>query len=352
MQSRYFTALEGLRGVVAIAIIYFHTTYSWPGYLGVEFFMMLSGFVMAHSCLDRPARPEGGLFVLQRLARLYPLHLLGLALFAASYLLRYGQWPSYADGTLFTLIQQLLLLHNVGFNPQGLTWNFPAWSISIEVWVNLIVFFVIPQRVRSVQLLLGALACYLVIYNLSHHLDVHHTLYWGWLAAGMVRGMAGFLLGWFAYRVSGRLDRVAGHAVGWNLFELLPLLALTPILMGPVRNAPLDFVAVILIFALMLSLAQQRGLLSRLLSIAPLQYLGRISYAVYLVHIPIQNVLYGNEIDIPHLGALPYLLLFSGCVLVVASLAHFWVEQPARRWFKAWQARSAQAGSLAVTAGA
>ncbi|UXY15739.1 acyltransferase [Chitiniphilus purpureus] len=352
MQRRFFSALEGMRGIVAIAIIFFHTTFHWPGYLGVEFFMMLSGFVMAHTCLDRPDRPEGGLFVLQRLARLYPLHLAALLLFIATYLLRYGHWPDYSDGTLFTLIQQLLLLHNVGFNPQGLTWNYPAWSVSVELWVNLIVFFVVPLRVRSVHLLLLALAGYLVIYNLSRQLDVHHGLYWSWLAAGMVRGLAGFLLGWFAYRASRRLAALGGGMLSWSLAELLPLLALLPILVIPVRNSPFDFVAVILMLAMMLALAQERGVLSRLLAIPPLQYLGRISYSIYLVHIPVQNVLYGQDIDIPHLGMLPYMTLFAVCVVALASLTHHAVELPARRWFKAWQARSAQAAAPGATVGA
>ena len=60
---------------------------------------------------------------MHRLARLYPLHAYALVVFVAVAYWLHGRWPSYPDGTVFTFVQHLLLLNNVGLNSAGLTYN-------------------------------------------------------------------------------------------------------------------------------------------------------------------------------------------------------------------------------------
>ncbi|MBE9609141.1 acyltransferase family protein [Chitinilyticum piscinae] len=332
MKSRYFHALDGLRGIAMLLVISYHITYGWPGYLAVEFFMLLSGFVLAHTVLDKPQRPDGLGFVLHRLWRLYPLHLLALLAFAGAATLNQGRLPQFADGTLFTFVQQLTLTHNIGFNPGGLTWNFPAWCVSVEFWLNVLVFFVLPARLRTAQILLLALAGYLLLFNTSHMLGVHHQLYWGWLASGMVRGFASFMLGWFVYRACAH-PRTAGALRRWQgeLLEWLPLLGLLPIFLLKIENSPLDFVAALLMAVLLGGVALARGSLSRLLALPPLQYLGRISYASYLLHIPVLELFYKMQWHAVTLGLPLFWLLFVGACLAAGSLAHHYVEMPLRR---------------------
>ncbi|MDD1622115.1 MAG: acyltransferase [Methylococcaceae bacterium] len=334
-QNHFFRAFEGLRGVAVLSVVIFHCTYGWPGYLAVECFMLLSGFVLAHTCLDRSDRPDGKEFVLRRLARLYPIHFLGILAYALVYwLIHDGQWPSYPDGTLFTLLQHLTLLHNVGFNPHGLTWNFPDWCVSVELWVNVIVFFVLPLRMKTAHLLLISLAAYLLIFNNSHRLGVHHEVYWGWLASGLVRGFAGFMLGWFVYRI--HVELKSGRLISqWSatFMELLILACLVPIFWLRLQDGETDFIALGLMALLLLVLSQERGAVSQILSTSVAVYLGRISYPIYILHITVLDIFYQNQWHAGTLGLPLFLAEFIVTVVAVSSLAHHWIEEPCRRWY-------------------
>lgn len=141
-----FAALDSWRGICALSVVLFHLNAGTHfhellnnGYVAVDFFFVLSGFVIGSAYLDRIG-DLGDLarFSLRRVGRLYPLHLavlliyLGLelgrvALGAAHTFTGERSWPA--------LFADLFLLQ--GFNAWDLTWNMPAWSISIELWTNL-----------------------------------------------------------------------------------------------------------------------------------------------------------------------------------------------------------------------
>ena len=154
--SRY-TALDAWRGLAALSVVYGHQTAGRVGaslfiafYLAVDFFFVLSGFVLAHRYWEELVRDRKPFFsvVIARFARLYPAHV--FVLFAL--LIGFGieAIPAYRAGTpmlaawseaippfpggpgLSTFILNLLLLQNVGLTPTGLTWNVPSWSISVE----------------------------------------------------------------------------------------------------------------------------------------------------------------------------------------------------------------------------
>jgi len=136
-----FSALDCLRGIAAIAVGVFHFSPIWAGYLAVDFFLILSGFILSHRYLysGTPTSPVD--FISHRLARLYHLHIFTLVTFIAAYLLENGVLPAYVDGTFFTFLQQLTLTHNIGLNPSDITYNYPSWSISVEFWVNILFIF-------------------------------------------------------------------------------------------------------------------------------------------------------------------------------------------------------------------
>lgn len=161
-KSARFVALDGMRGVAALFVAVGHYIGGFPSYLAVDFFLLLSGFVLAHRYLYSGAVSFRE-FVVARLARLYPLHLLALFAFAGVYLLRFRHWPNYADGNVFTFIVNLLLLQNVGLTPTELTWNVPSWSISVEFWVNLLFFAFITTRTPSRVLIAIAVAAFAML---------------------------------------------------------------------------------------------------------------------------------------------------------------------------------------------
>lgn len=327
-RSRRFDALDGLRGLAALGVAIYHYSATWPGYLAVDFFFVLSGFIIYFNYFTA-GFPRADRFIIHRLARLYPMHLFSLALLIGIMLLTSGALPHYKDGTVFTFIEQLTLLQNVGINSGGLTWNFPSWSVSVEFWMNLIFLFFLASRGKQGRyFLLGILGIVLIV-SKSRDLNVTNQDYFGFLSAGLVRGLAGFLLGVVAYRLYGILQRARLSPVAVTGLQLLVVLGAVALILA--RNkptstadffAPFDFLLVVALFAL------EQGGLAWLASC--LSYLGKISYSIYLNQIAILTVAHvaAKAIDIQ--GPM-VLATYIGALLAFSALTYHLVEVPARR---------------------
>lgn len=283
-----FLALDALRGLAALWVVYFHV-YGGLGYLAVDFFLVLSGFILAHRYLygNKPASPLE--FINHRIARLYPLHLYTLLVFVLVHWLIYWTMPSFPDGALFTFVQHLTMTHNIGLSPQGLTWNFPSWSVSVEFWVNILFIFLITRQTRSgVLFLLGTLGI-LILFMQHGQLNTQSENYFGFLNSGLLRGMASFLLGILSYRVYlfYRNDwRVEKYAVWLEAVCVLAVLGIlwsrTGASMGMDVFVPYLALLTVAVFAF------EQGWLSR--GLRKLAYLGEISYSVYLNHLVVLMV--------------------------------------------------------------
>jgi peptidoglycan/LPS O-acetylase OafA/YrhL len=304
------------------------------GYLGVELFFVLSGFILSHVYLDgfgeRRASYRG--FLWARLARVYPLHLailLGLVLFvllsgALGWRLsgRLAVWPSIPG--------QLLLLQAWGATPQG-GWNHPAWSISAE-WFAYLTFPAFAWafwRLRRRPILALILAILVVtglnvgFTALTGQALTHQTIAWGAL-----RIVPCFFYGGVIYLIwraapAGRNAAHAGFAAA-----LMAIAGLT-FAKAPDWSFTLAFGG--LIYALA-SLASHR---SRLLASPVWVYLGEVSYAIYMVCIPWQLLLEiaARRVTPWQGGLMPPLLWMGlvGGVVPVAMIAHHLIERPARR---------------------
>ncbi len=281
--SQRFLALDALRGLAALWVLYFHV-YGGMAYLAVDFFLVLSGFILSHRYLysDKPSTPLA--FINHRIARLYPLHLYTLLMFTLVHWLMYWTMPDFPDGTLFTFIQNLTMTHNIGLNPHGLTWNYPSWSVSVEFWVNIAFIFLITRQTRSgILFLLGTLGI-LVLFIQHGQLNTQADNYFGFLNSGLLRGMASFLLGILSYRVYRfyRGDWRVGRYAGW--LETLCLLVLVGFLWSR-TSASMGMDVFVPYFALLMValFAFEQGWLSR--ALRKLSWLGEISYSVYLNHL-------------------------------------------------------------------
>ncbi len=137
---RRFEALDSLRGVCAILVVMFHMPVAshwrdWGlvqhGYLFVDYFFVLSGFVIAHAYAERlRTSRDAGRFMVRRLGRVWPLHVLMLAAFIGLELARV--WFSIDAATPFTrdrsveaIFTNLLLIQAFNIHP-SLTWNGPS----------------------------------------------------------------------------------------------------------------------------------------------------------------------------------------------------------------------------------
>lgn len=326
-RSVQFTALDALRGSAAIAVVFFHFFIDWAGYLAVDFFFVLSGFILSHGYLYGERRVGWRSFLVHRFARLYPLHVYALLVYVALVYVIERHWPVYPDGTAFTFVQHLLLLNNVGLNPHGLTFNEPSWSISTEMVVNLLFFALVTTGTASWAMALVALAGLSLIGVETGHLDVHYQNYFSWLNAGLVRCASSFLLGVLTYRLYLSMRaRTPGSGVTWSLMEWGSLAVVVAfVVCRAAKNSPLDlampfvFVAVVLVFAL------ERGWVSS--QLGRLAYFGKISYSLYLNQFAIlylvRHVLHDRGVPLT-------LTVYLALVWAYSHFTFKWVEQPAR----------------------
>nr|WP_302477366.1 acyltransferase [Sphingomonas sp. ID1715] len=287
-QTHRFAALDALRGLCAVAVALFHfrtegvLTNLAPirrGWMFVDFFFVLSGFVIAHAYWERVGR---GLspwrFLGLRLGRIYPLHVavlllmlaaeLGLAIFG-------GARDAFSSGrSLGDLAASLLMLHASGLTDR-LVWNGPSWSIAAEFWAYVaFAALALTRRVWPFALLgLGAGLAMLAI---------HPDLYEASFDLGVVRCIYGFALGVLVWRLR---SEPAWRPPVWlatvaELLYVAAIIGFTALVWGGARTlvAPILFAGVVYVFA------EDAGMVSRVLKMRPLPLLGMLSYGIYMVH--------------------------------------------------------------------
>lgn len=304
------------------------------GYLGVELFFVLSGFILSHVYLDafgeRRASYRG--FLWARLARIYPLHLVILLVLVLLVLIssaiglhltgKLAVWPSIPG--------QILLLQAWGATPQG-GWNHPAWSISAE-WLAYLAFPAFAWAFWGLRRRLGlalVLSVILVIglnvgfAKLTGQALTHQTIAWGAL-----RIVPCFFYGGVVYLIWKAAPANCSAAFAGLGAALVALVVLT-IVAAPDWSFTLAFGG--LIYALA-SLASHR---SRLLAGTAWVYLGEVSFAIYMVCIPWQLLfeLAARRLALWSDGLMAPLLWMAlvGGVVPVAMIAHHLIERPARK---------------------
>jgi len=334
--------LDGMRGIAAFGVAFFYHARAlfpegsldtgnrlldWPhiyGWLFVDLFFVLSGYVFAHVYLGRgQLRREADLpdFAVARFARLWPLHLVMLLVCAAVF---GGTRP---DNTLFAFLGHLVMLQAM-VKPVANTFIGPSWSLSVEVICYLLFALAAVKGARALRWMTG------VAMAVGFALLLARASPAGpWAADCIPRGLLGFFMGQVLWHQRARLARVPGWALA---LALAAGAALPP--EGP-WGAILPFA--LLVFPPAVAL----GLRLPVLESRPLVWLGERSYAIYLIHIVPRDLildLHGQfgtgrtEIVLGHLG-------FIVVNLVLADLALRFIEMPARRAIRAgWARRSAR----------
>ena len=298
------------------------------GYLGVDLFGLLSGFVIALNYAERLARPDGGRtarYLWVRAVRIVPLHWFALACLVAARLGLDGFDATVGHYGARALVEQLVLVHGFGFS--RLAWNVPSWTVSSE-WLCYLVFplaapLLVRLRAGGAAALAAAalLAATAVAMRASGYPGFNATAHWG-----VVRIAGEFAAGCCLQRAF-----VSGFARSAPWDALAPIAiaaALAAIALGSAA-------AVVACFAVLVyALAHQRGALARALASRPLVFLGDASYAIYIVHYVVlrlfAHALRGSPE--PAGGDLVARVAFQlAAVLGVAIAAHLLVESPARR---------------------
>jgi peptidoglycan/LPS O-acetylase OafA/YrhL len=288
------------------------------GDLAVPFFWALSGFVFFHVYAKR-REATGWEFFVNRFTRLYPLHLVTLCVVA---MLQVTSWYYFSKFQIYPFNDPKHFFLNLAFAPywglqDGFSFNAPVWSVSVELFAYLAFF------------------AYLKAFGITH-LTSALFVGWGLLLAKATPGLisdccALFAIGGFTQRLHlAFVDRAGrgGSLVAALLGLVLAYLCYSNGLMtGDLCVRRLVFPGVIWVAAALDGLGISSGRVG--------DRIGSLSYASYLVHVPIQlclvlwlDAFVGSRAAV----ASPYfLLLFIVLVLVVSWLAHRFLELPAQR---------------------
>lgn len=329
--------LTALRGIAAGWVLLLHVRpmlrlneADWPtlaafGYLGVDLFFLLSGFILAYVYQSGIGY---GRFLALRLARIYPVH---LAMLAVVGLYAFGTdhaayWPERF--TLHSLLANLLLVQ--AWTLDRLTWNLVAWSISAEWFAYLLfplVVFAWRPASSAARALAGIAGCYALLFAVpplspEGNLNVHFG------AGALVRVLLEFNMGYGSFQLW-RLSRERCAALDWDAVAVAGAVAL---LFLVTVGAP-DLLAIPLFAVLIVALASCRGTVAALLSRPAFRYLGEISYSLYLVHFWVLTVLslVASRLNLP--DAVAVLLFVAISVGLSAAMYHL-VERPARSFVK------------------
>lgn len=318
--GKYLSNLTPLRGIAALLTVLFHVDLvlnSFGGhlidgrsssifsrmYLMVDFFFVLSGFILCHvyaKNFDGPVkRRDFKNFIIARFARVYPLHLFSLIL-TALFLFLLHQWGATvppvldAENSMYALITNLLLLHSMNLH-KWFTFTHASWSISTEWWVYMLFPFLVgpflklskPGRYIMIAL---CIAGYLVIGfvlvplvtvpDKLNFLKIHPFSLNVAYQFGFFRCLIGFVMGMMVYSGYKRDWAKQFLSSGYTFLVLISGLALC------MHFAIPDVLTLLFFPLILLAAAYGNKNLNAFLGLKPLQKLGDWSFSIYLMHQP------------------------------------------------------------------
>jgi peptidoglycan/LPS O-acetylase OafA/YrhL len=354
----HYPILDGLRGVAAIIVVTFHLCEPLStsnldklvnhGYLAVDLFFLLSGFVIGYAYDDRWQKITIGSFFKRRIERLQPMVVLGMTLGAIGFY--------FTDSTLWPLIHtipawKMLLVMLIGYTivpvPLSLDirgWqemhplNSVGWSLFFEYIANILYAVWIRKfsnTTLSILVVIAAIA-------LAHLAITNGDVSGGWtlnveqVRIGLTRTMYPFLAGLL-------LSRVAKPTQVKNAFLWCSLLLVTILYMPRIGNGEhvgmngiYESVCIIIVFPLIVYLGAS-GVLQTQRERKICKFLGDISYPLYLVHYPLVYFYVAwisNHKGVTIAQAWPYALLILTGSIVLAYAALKWYDEPVRKWLR------------------
>ena len=365
----YISNLTPLRGFAALMVVVYHfeeligrfvnadnSMIIRKSYLMVDLFFIMSGFIIYHvyhkDFANRIHRRSFGKFLVARFARIYPLHFFML-LICALIILATGVTPVFNPAAIPT---HLFLLQSFGIH-KIYTLNVPSWSISAEWWAYMFFPIMVAALHKRKWLMvicsvIFIIASYMSIMYLlprtnplnpslppEHNLDATFDY-------GFLRGLAGFLTGVLVYLLY-------QSAMIRNIFQkdfasLLSFVAVLAALHFGINDA----LCIPLFSALILGFACNDKYITKLCKNRVTQFLGNISYSVYMTQLIIlffvPPIIEACGISIPKnadktfafsTGAL-YCLFMLILSVALSSLTYYKVEIPLRKWInRKWAER-------------
>lgn len=364
----HYALLDGLRGVAALLVVWYHVFEGFQfagnkpiidfvnhGYLAVDFFFILSGFVIGYAYDDRwGKRLTMGGFFRRRLTRLHPMVVMGALLGAVSFVFTdMERWDGTHSTLLLTAVALLctcLMLpalpgmpREVRGNGEMFPLNGPCWSLFFEYIGNLLYATVLRRlSTRMLGGLTTALSCALAWFAITDQ-SGYGSIGVGWtidatnLLGGMLRMLCPFTIGMFMSRVFKPLNHVRGAF--WAGAILLLLLFHVPFIGSCgawCLNGVFEVVCIIGVFPAIIWLAAS-GTTTDHVSTSICRFLGNLSFPLYIVHYPLMYVFYmwliKNEVY-TLAKTWPVALATVLCSIGTAWLCLKFYDKPIRKWLK------------------
>lgn len=312
--ERFYT-LDAMRGIAAILVVIYHMNgfvfnFSPGGYLAVDFFFALSGFVLAKA-YEQPLKSgmSSILFIRARLIRLYPLFIIGVAISLITEISKALSTDPSAPtlhSIAASLALELFMLPSPFMNAALFPLNGPAWSLFFELVINC-VFAGILWKLRSIWLyaicvISGAILAYATIHY--NNLNIG----WSWMT-----GWAGFARVTFSFCAGMIIARQEIFTKKQSVFFLIPIFMLIFPMIIPINESArpfYDIICALFLFPLILRLGATIHPLSRLRGACT--FLGNISYPIYAVHSSIVSIagVRAKRFSVPDIIWVPALIAF------------------------------------------
>ncbi|KHT63430.1 hypothetical protein RJ45_12045 [Photobacterium gaetbulicola] len=383
--------LTPLRGIAALCVVFFHarliifpqwmkplteyTHFLENGYLWVDLFFILSGFVMMHvyrAAFSQSITPSRWLqFMWLRFSRIYPLFLTTLLVLIAWETFKSSKGLGFYGGALFeswgvsgipafegpfnrseALWQNVLMLH--GVLVQELSWNISSWSLSVE-WLSYMVFpFLVPVLLRRKLSYLAPVLFILSLFyinQLKGSMDVTGGL------LALLRALASFTVGaWMHTLALSAKQRLLLN----NDWALLTIFAICIGLLHLPKSGYHNVVVISAFALLVLISAQQTERATpifKLLDNRATRFLGDISYSLYLWHavillsgIELANLVFPDALSLWNrqtgwLAASAGAMVFITVAIGISTLSYYYIEKPAMTTLRSGKKRSMVANS-------
>jgi peptidoglycan/LPS O-acetylase OafA/YrhL len=355
----HYPILDGLRGVAAIVVVAFHLLEAHAtshldqiinhGYLAVDFFFLLSGFVIGYAYDDRWNKMTIGTFFKRRLVRLHPMVVLGsiigglLFYFQASEL-----WPMIANVSVAKLLAVMLIgctLIPVPASMDVRGWDEmhpldgPAWSLFFEYIANFLYALFVRKfsktALTALVILSGAALVHFAVTSTNGDVIGGWVVNSEHLRIGFTRMMFPFFAGLLLNRIAkpGNIN----NAFLWSSLLTIVVLAM-PRIGGSDNlwmNGLYDSLSIIFIFPIIVFIGAS-GQVKGKTADRICKFLGDISYPIYITHYPLIYVytawVYDGKIPLRQAFPIGLLTLVSTIILAYACLKLY--DEPIRLWLK------------------